>query len=130
MFQHWPFFNTLLRNVHVGLGRADLDIAELYSRLAPENSRQIFDLIRKEFDLTRSQALSITGDDEILDTEPWLQRSIRVRNPYVDPLNYIQVAMLEKLRKNPELNNEEKDAHIRILVNSVNGIAAGLQSVG
>ena len=80
--------------------------------------------------LTRSQVLSVTEQENILDTEKWLQYSIRVRNPYVDPLNYIQIALLSRLRREDNLDEKTRDEIIRILANSVNGIAAGLQNVG
>jgi phosphoenolpyruvate carboxylase len=130
MYRQWPFFNTLLNNIHVGLGRADMNIASLYSHLAPADSRKIFELIDHEYRITCQQVLAITQQDEILDTEPWLQHSIRMRNPYVDPLNYIQVAMLEDLREDSERPPAERDEQIRILAGSVNGVAAGLQNVG
>jgi phosphoenolpyruvate carboxylase len=130
MFRAWPFFNTLFKNVHLGLGRADMDIAELYAQLANEESRSLFDDIRAEFQLTTEYVLKVTGYGNILDTEPWLQHSIRMRNPYVDPLNFIQVALLERLRNGPEVDELAREELIRVLANSVNGIAAGLQNVG
>ena len=130
MYQDWPFFTSMIKNVHLGLGRADLGIAGLYSRLAPESSRYLFELIQTEFHLTREKILEISGHEEILDTEPWLKRSIRVRNPYVDPLNYIQVALLQRIRDEKEIDPDTKDELVRVLANSVNGIAAGLQNVG
>ncbi len=130
MYRQWPFFNTLLKNIHVGLGRGDMNIARLYAQLAPEHAREIFDWIDREYQLTCRHVLAVTQQDEILDTEPWLQRSIQRRNPYVDPLNYVQVAMLEKLRDGSDREPADRDEQIRILVNSVNGVAAGLQSVG
>ena len=72
--------------------------------------------------------LQITQNKELLDNEEWLQRSIRLRNPYVDPLNYIQVAFLRELRKGTAVaNREQLQAGVSL---SVNGIAAGLQNVG
>lgn len=130
MYRDWPFFNSILKNVHLGLGRADMDIAGLYAKLAGEDCRPIFDQIFSEFQLTSEHLLQVTGHENILDTEPWLQRSIRVRNPYVDPLNYIQVALLERLRSSEELDEDAQDELTRVLSNSVNGIAAGLQNVG
>jgi phosphoenolpyruvate carboxylase len=111
------------------LGRADMAIASLYAELAePEHAEVIFGDIKDEFQLSRDLLLEVTGTENVLDTEPWLQRSIQVRNPYVDPLNYIQVQLLKKLRQDPEGPNAE---HIRqCILQSINGIAAGLQNVG
>jgi len=129
MYQQWPFFRTLLSNVHLGMGRADMSISELYSQLAgPDIGPALFKDIRDEFELTKKHVLSITGGDELLHEEPWLKHSIRVRNPYVDPMNYIQVELLKKLRANPD--GPESDAIRQAILQSVNGIAAGLQNVG
>ena len=129
MYRDWPFFRTMLGNVHLGMGRADMAIASLYAELAePEHAKVIFGDIKTEFELSRDLLLEVTGTEKVLDTEPWLQRSIQVRNPYVDPLNYIQVELLKKLRQDPDGPNAE---HIRqCILQSINGIAAGLQNVG
>ena len=129
MYRDWPFFKTMLDNVHLGMGRADMSIASLYAGLAePEHAEVIFGDIKAEFELSRSLLLEVTETQNVLDTEPWLQRSIRVRNPYVDPLNYMQIELLKKLRSDPDGPDAE---HIRLCVlQSINGIAAGLQNVG
>ncbi|MGI9517018.1 MAG: phosphoenolpyruvate carboxylase [Pirellulaceae bacterium] len=129
MYREWPFFRSLLDNVHLGMGRADMDIAELYSRLAgPEVGPAVFQLISDEFERTRRLLLSVTSQQELLDTEPWLQHSIRMRNPYVDPMNYIQVALLQRWRASTD--EAERTAISKAILQSVNGIAAGLQNVG
>ena len=129
MYATWPFFRSVLDNVHVGLGRADMNIAALYAELtAKPEEQELFDRIRGEFDLTCRRVLQVTGHDAILDTEPWLQRSIRLRNPYVDPMNVVQVALLARLRS---VTDEAQRARIRdVVLQSVNGVASGLQSVG
>jgi phosphoenolpyruvate carboxylase len=129
MYQEWPFFKSVLNNIHLGMGRADIDIAELYSKLVnPEIGGSMFEEIRNEFEKTKSWLLQVTGYEALLDTESWLQHSIRMRNPYVDPMNYIQVALLEKYRKSDDgqLREEIQSA----IVQSINGIAIGLQNVG
>ncbi len=129
MYRKWPFFRTMLANVHLGMGRADMEIAGLYAELADkEDADVIFSNIKAEFDLSKKMLLEVTGTENILDTEPWLQRSIKVRNPYVDPLNYMQVAMLRKLREAPE--GPDAQHYRECLIQSINGIAAGLQNVG
>ena len=130
MYLNWPFFQTLLSNVHLGMGRADMAIAGIYAQLTPGESA-VFDELKNEFELTRDIVLEITGHEHLLDTEPWLQHSIRVRNPYVDPLNYLQVALLEKIRQLPDDAGDEKTNQLRrAILLSINGIAAGLQNVG
>ena len=118
-----------MANVHVGLGRADLAISEIYSRLAKDEVRDlIFEQIKAEFELTREYVLKITGHEEILDTEKWLQYSIRMRNPYVDPMNSIQIALLERYR---DSEDEQERAELQnVILQAVSGIAAGLQNVG
>ena len=129
MYRDWAFFRTMLDNVHLGMGRADMVIASLYAELAePEHAQAIFGDIKAEFQLSCDLLLEVTGTENVLDTEPWLQHSIKVRNPYVDPLNYIQVELIKKLRQDPDGPNAE---HIRqCILQSINGIAAGLQNVG
>ena len=129
MNEDWPFFRTMLSNVHLGMGRADMSIAGMYAQLAePKVADAIFGDIKAEFELSREMLLKVTGTDEILETEPWLKHSIKVRNPYVDPMNYIQVALLKELRSNPDHPDIEQLR--RSIVLSINGIAAGLQNVG
>lgn len=130
MYETWPFFKTLLNNVHAGLGRTEIEISQLYSQLADEQHRIIFDDLRAEYEITRAKIVEVTKTSEILDTEKWLQHSIKVRNPYVDPLNYFQIALLEKIRADKELSDESIVLLQRALANSVSGIAAGLQKVG
>ena len=129
MYREWPFFRILMDNIHVGLGRADLEIAELYSGLFQDEHREDLPLnIRHEFELSREYVLRVTGHSEILDTEKWLQHSIRMRNPYVDPMHTIQVALIERCRECD--NDSDKAALQDVILQSINGIAAGLQSVG
>lgn len=129
MYKHWPFFRSVMSNVHLGMGRADMAIAGLYANLADDSvAEAIFNDIQAEYELTLRLLLVITDHRDLLDTEPWLQHSIKVRNPYVDPLNLIQVELLRKLRacKNPQELEELRKA----VILSVNGIASGLQNVG
>jgi phosphoenolpyruvate carboxylase len=129
MYVTWPFFRTILDNVQVGLDKADIGIAQLYATLAePALQDTIFTDLRAEFTCTKKLILQITQQSDLLDNETWLQRSIRLRNPYVDPLNYIQVELLRRLRAGPSAA-EKKRLQAAISL-SVNGIAAGLQNVG
>ena len=128
MYEQWPFFRTLLGNVHLGMGRADMKIARQYANLAGDAGEKVFEDIAAEFELSRSVVLQITGGDQLLHTEPWLQKSIRMRNPYVDPLNYIQIELLKRLRATDD--GEPDPAILKAIIQSVNGVAAGLQNVG
>ena len=129
MYQSWPFFRSVLDNAQMGLCKGDMPIASLYAGLTdPETRGQIFDDILDEYERTRQMVLAVTGYSELLENEEWLQRSIKLRNPYVDPLNYIQVALLRRLRQQPDAPNAHQ-MHEAILL-SVNGVAAGLQNTG
>jgi phosphoenolpyruvate carboxylase len=129
MYQGWPFFRTILDNVQMGLAKADMAIASLYADLTDEATRAaVFDDLLAEFQRTERMVLEVTGVPQLLDNEPVLRRSITVRNPYVDPMNYIQVALLQRLR-----DTADEEARWRLaaaVLLSVNGIAAGLQNTG
>ncbi|MEX2468105.1 MAG: phosphoenolpyruvate carboxylase, partial [Gemmatimonadota bacterium] len=122
----WPFFDALLSDVEMVLAKADLGISESYTRLAPESSRGVFDAIRSEFDATSRALLDIRGTAAFLDGDPTLQRSIRLRNPYVDPMNVLQVDLLRRWRAEGAPDGALLDA----LLATVNGIARGLQNTG
>jgi phosphoenolpyruvate carboxylase len=128
-YRDWPFFRTLIDNAQLSLRKADLLIAEVYSSLAaPADRTQVFPCLRAEYESTESAIERITGQADLLDNEPWLQRSIRLRNPYIDPMNYAQVALLRRLRSEPE--GPEAPALREAVLLSVNGIAAGLRNTG
>ncbi|MEO3946755.1 phosphoenolpyruvate carboxylase [Gorillibacterium sp. CAU 1737] len=131
MYARWSFFRTAIDNVQMALAKADLLIAKEYGKLVRngEMADRIYRLIEEEFELTSSLVLQITGQKEILDNVPILQESIRLRNPYVDPLSYMQVGLLEELR---HIREEEGDDSflIREVLLTINGIAAGLRNTG
>ena len=131
MYKHWSFFQTLIDNLQMALAKADLTIAEEYSRMVSdqEMGRRIFAQIREEYDLTSRIILQITGQDEILDNVPVIQESIRLRNPYVDPLSYMQVQLLTELRALRE-KGEDDATRLREVLLTINGIAAGLRNTG
>ena len=129
MYREWTFFKTLVDNAQLALRGADMLIARVYATLATEPDRAaVFPLLEAEYRRTETALCRLTGQKDLLDEAPWLQRSIRVRNPYIDPMNYVQVALLRRLRAQPDTPEAEeiKDA-IRL---SVNGVAAGLRSTG
>ena len=129
MYERWLFFRTVLDNVQVGLSKGDMQIASLYAALTDaETCAAVFDDILDEYKRTECMILAVTGYAELLEGEVWLQRSIKLRNPYVDPMNYIQVALLERLRHQPDAPNAGELRNAVLL--SVNGVAAGLQNTG
>ncbi|HEY1016232.1 MAG TPA: phosphoenolpyruvate carboxylase [Herpetosiphonaceae bacterium] len=130
MYAEWPFFTSLLDNAQMILAKADMDIARLYATLvADEGLRaEIFGRIEAEYGLAVETIRQVAQVDELLATNPVLQRSIKQRNPYVDPLSFIQVELLRRLRSNPE--GEEHQAIEDAILLSINGIAAGLKNTG
>lgn len=131
MYGDWSFFRTMIDNLQMALAKADLQIAKEYGNLVKESAiaERIFNLIREEYELTSSIILQITGQQEILDNVPVIQESIRLRNPYVDPLSYMQVELLTELRALRE-NNEDDAILLREVLLTINGIAAGLRNTG
>ncbi len=126
MSRDWLFFGSMLSDVEMALAKSDLDIGRHYSELAPQASRLIYPLVSTEMTLARSMILSIKEQDELLDREPTLQRSIRLRNPYVDPMSLLQVDLLKRWRA-AECQDEQL---LEALLVTVNGIARGIQNTG
>jgi phosphoenolpyruvate carboxylase len=127
MLERFPLFSVLIRNVELTMAKADMSIARLYSELVPDEKIRcrVFEMIRDEFERSMQMVLRVTGQTELLQDNPVLARSIRLRNPYVDPMSLIQVELLRRKRagnNTPELNNA--------LAATINGIAAGLHNTG
>ena len=108
------------------LAKSDLEIAERYVRLAPPAARPVFDRIKSEFERTVGWLLELRGAEQVLADEPTLRRSIRLRNPYVDPMNLLQVDLLDRWRA----TDRTDDALFEALLASVQGIARGLKKHG
>ncbi len=125
MLDKWPFFTRLIDDAETALAIADMDIAERYSALAGEQLHQHFlPLIRTEFDTTVANVLKLRGQDELLKRKAAIRRSIILRNPYVDPMSLLQVALLKRWRSGGREDRKLRTA----LIASVNGIARGLQA--
>jgi phosphoenolpyruvate carboxylase len=131
MHEEWPFFRSLVDNAQMGLGKADRAVARLYSRLVePRELRErIWGAIDAEWERTERALRDVTGSKGILEGSQVLRRSIRLRNPYVDPMSFVQVALLGRLARLPD-DAPERDEIARVVALSVNGIAAGLQNTG
>src|ERR687893_133107 len=104
MYEGWPFFRTLVDFMQMTLAKSDLRIAENYTSLVSDSgvSDRLWSRISEEHAACIDALLLVTGNDNLLDDSPVLQRSIRLRNPYVDPLSYVQVTLLRRLRTLPE----------------------------
>lgn len=132
MYHTWPFFKTAIDNAQVSLGKADMGIARLYADLVQDvNIREkIFQDIYEEYQRTCHWILQVTGQAELLDNEPVLKRSIQLRNPYVDPLNFIQVSLLREWRALDNQASARAQSILQAILLTINGIAAGLKNTG
>ncbi|TVX91598.1 phosphoenolpyruvate carboxylase [Paenibacillus agilis] len=131
MYENYPFFASMIDNLQMALAKADLLIAKGYASMIQDNSirERIFTLVEEEYKLTSKMLLEITGQREILDNVPVIQESIRLRNPYVDPLSYMQVELLKELRELRE-SGEDDPLLLREVLLTINGIASGLRNTG
>ena len=131
MYHQWPFFRSLVDNVQLDLAKADMGIAELYASLVQDETlrAEVFARMSDEHALATRKISEILEQDELLARIPTMKTSIERRNPYVDPLNFIQVSLLRDLR---DLTPDSPD-YERILsavLSTVNGIAAGMKTTG
>lgn len=131
MYSQWEFFRALIDNVQLDVAKADMGIARLYSGLVsdPQVRDDIFGEIEAEHARAYDYICKITGQKMLLEQAPMMQRSIESRNPYVDPLNFIQVSLLAKLRgMTPD--DHDYDQTLQTVLATVNGIAAGMKTTG
>ena len=125
LFRDWPFFRALVENLEMSLAKSSMGIAERYLELVGDDAlaARVFGVLRDEHDRARDAVLEIVEARELLDRHPVLQQSIRLRNPYVDPMNAIQVELLKRWRAGDE-------TALRPLLRSIAGIAAALRNTG
>ncbi len=131
MYREFPFFKTLIDTLQMAIAKADLTIAQEYANMCKDDAvrTRIFGMIEAEFNLTRDLVLQISDQQEILDNVPVIQESVRLRNPYVDPLSYLQVQLLSELRNIREDGSDDAELLREVLL-TINGIAAGLRNTG
>ncbi len=127
MMRRFPMFEDMIRNVESGLSKADLVIARQYAELVPDVDLRdrVFAMVCEEHDRTHQVILRVTGQSQLLETDPVLAHSIRLRNPYVDPMSLIQLDLLRRKRA-----GEQSDELNYALAATINGIAAGLRNTG
>jgi phosphoenolpyruvate carboxylase len=134
MHAEWPFFQTLIDNAQLTMHKADMGIASLYADLVedPKIRRRVLAVLAAEFARTEAAILAVTGQRQLLAKEPVLLKSVQLRNPYIDPLNYIQVEMLRRLRgaSGEKLSAAEADAVRAVIELTINGISGGLKNTG
>jgi phosphoenolpyruvate carboxylase len=131
MYDGWPFFRTLVDFMQMTLAKSDLRIAETYTTLVSDlgNRERLWSKISEEHASCAEAVLRITENRELLDDSPVLQRSIRLRNPYVDPLSYIQVSLLRRLRALPE-GSRDGDSVLDTLLLTISGVSSGMLNTG
>ena len=127
MMRDFPLFASMIRSVEIAMAKADFAIARLYANLVSDAAlrERVYKMLCDEFERTRRVILAVTGQQELLEQNPVLSRSVRLRNPYVDPLSLIQVDLLR--RKRVGIADPSLDYAIGA---TMNGIAAGLHNTG
>jgi phosphoenolpyruvate carboxylase len=127
MYRQWPFFGALLSNMDMVLAKSDLALASRYSELVGDARlrKRIFTTIEAEWHRTVAALQAITGEKQRLAGNPALQRSIRHRFPYIDPLHHLQVELVRRFRQGKTDDQARRGIHI-----SINGIAAALRNTG
>ncbi|TVR52204.1 MAG: phosphoenolpyruvate carboxylase [Puniceicoccaceae bacterium] len=133
LYREWPFFRTMVDNAQLTLRKADLGIARHYAGLVEDAAlrERVFRTIEEEFARTEAAILEVTGQSVLLENEPVLLKSIELRNPYVDPLNYLQVELLRRLRQGATGRSESETEELREAIQvTVNGISQGLKNTG
>ncbi|WP_143525703.1 phosphoenolpyruvate carboxylase [Salimicrobium flavidum] len=128
MYENWPFFRSTIDNLQMALTKADIQTAREYKSLVKDEAigQRIFDTILEEYERTKEVLLQITGDEELLDHQPTIQDSVRLRNPYVDPMNFLQVELIKELRS----TEDPDDELLTEVLLTISGVAAGLRNTG
>ncbi len=131
MHENWPFFRALISNIQMALFKTDLDIGHEYSKLGKNQveAQKIYNMIAEEHQRSSNRILEITGNEYLMAETPALALSLARRNPYLVPLNNIQIVLLERY-KSDSTTEEEKELWLTPLLNSINAIAAGMRNTG
>ncbi|MFG6286307.1 phosphoenolpyruvate carboxylase [Actinotignum schaalii] len=131
MVRGWQFFRTTMSNIEMTLAKTDMDIAGHYVRtLVPERLHHIYAEIREEYELTVRELEALLAEDDLLDTQPVLQRTLRIRDQYLKPIHYLQVALLARVRADAASGKEQSADEQRALLTTINGISAGMKNTG
>ncbi len=131
MYKSWPFFNALLSNTQMALFKAEMRTAAEYAELCedPATAERVYGLIKSEYDQTTRNIFKVAQIDTLIEENPTLQLSLARRDPYLDPLNHIQITLIKRFR-DESLSDEERDIWLEPLLRSINAIAAGMRNTG
>ena len=135
LYREWPFFHALLDNSQMSLSKVDADIAREYARLCEDadTESRIYDRFRAEYEQTCREVQAVANISTLLEENPTLAKSLERRNPYLDPLNHIQVALLPRYRQAAREHgpdSPEAETWLRPLLRSINALAAGMRNTG
>ncbi|MCL4539795.1 MAG: phosphoenolpyruvate carboxylase, partial [Bacteroidetes bacterium] len=131
IYGKWEFFKALTDNVEMVLSKADMIIGGEYVRLSVDQgtAKKLFNMIKEEYERSRRAVLNITGERNLLDSNPSLRRSLRLRDPYIDPISLVQIRFLQ-IYRNEKSDNGKRQEILDLLRSTVNGIAAGMRNTG
>ncbi|MFZ1830431.1 MAG: phosphoenolpyruvate carboxylase, partial [Candidatus Competibacteraceae bacterium] len=135
LYREWPFFHALLNNSQMSLSKVDLSIAREYARLCNDAAIEtsIYEKFRSEYEKTCQEILTVAQLPTLLEENPTLAKSLERRNPYLDPLNHIQIALLPRYRqalREHGADSPEAETWLRPLLRSINALAAGMRNTG
>ncbi|MDH5784878.1 MAG: phosphoenolpyruvate carboxylase [Chromatiales bacterium] len=131
MYQQWPFFNALLSNTQMALFKAEMRTAAEYAELCEDRgvAEKVYGLIKSEYEQTTNNILKVAEIERLLEENPTLELSLTRRDPYLDPLNHIQITLIKRFR-DESLSEEEREVWLEPLLRSINAIAAGMRNTG
>ena len=134
LYSEWPFFHSLMENVQMALAKANMDIAAEYASLCFDrrNAIRIFKIIETEYHKTVDYVLQVSGCKQLLEHQTALMLSLQRREPYIRPINYIQIMLLEKCRQAQRLadEHEEDNEYLELVLRSIGAIASGMRNTG
>ncbi len=131
MYNEWDFFRVLVDNIEMVIVKTDMIIGKEYLSLCSNNKEmeEIFSMINNEYELSTETLLKISGEQNLLDADKSLQRTLLLRNPYIDPISFVQVKFIKQFR-NKNLSKSKKDNLLALLRSTINGIAGGVRNTG